>query len=80
MSKSTSKLSAIEQRDRTRLEQVVRDRIQEAQSELAKIERTGIWRSSHKTFEEYCFERFGFNSLDLDVEALIRKLEKASLP
>lgn len=78
MSKSTNKLSAIEQRDRTRLEQVVRDRIQEAQSELAKIERTGIWRSSHKTFEEYCFERFGFNPLELDVEALIRKLEKVS--
>jgi hypothetical protein len=79
MSKSKNKLSAVEQRDHTRLEQIARDRIQEAQSELAKIERTGIWRSSHKTFEDYCFERFGFNPLDLDVEVIIRKLEKASL-
>jgi hypothetical protein len=74
MSKPKNKLSTIEQRDLVRLEQVARDRIQEAQSELAKIERTGIWRSSYKTFEDYCFEKFGFNPLELDIEELIRKL------
>ena len=74
MSKLPAKLSAIEQSDCTRSEQTVRDRIQSALTELAKIEKLGLWRSSHKTFEDYCFERFGFNPLQLDIEKLIRKL------
>lgn len=74
MSKPKNKLSAVEQRDRLWLAQVARDRIQSAQMELAKIEKLGLWRSSHKTFEDYCFERFGFNPLKLDIEELIRKL------
>lgn len=74
MSKPKNKLSAVEQRDRLWLEQVARDRIQSAQMELAKIEKLGLWRSSHKTFDDYCFERFGFNPLELDIEELIRKL------
>ncbi len=74
MSKQKNKLSTIEQRDLVRLEQVARDRIQSAQTELAKIEKLGLWRSSHKTFEDYCFEKFGFNPLELDIEELIRKL------
>jgi hypothetical protein len=57
-----------------RLEQIVHQSIQKAQIELAQIERTGIWRSSHKTFEDYCFEKFGFNPLELNIEQLIRKL------
>lgn len=68
-----NRLSAQEQRERTRLEQVVSDRICAAQTELAQIEKLGLWRSSHETFEEYCIERFGFNLIDLDVETLIRK-------
>lgn len=71
MSKPKSKLSAQEQRDRTRLEEVVTQSIQSAQRELAEIERTGFWRSSHKTFEEYCFARFGFDPFNVDAEVLI---------
>lgn len=67
-----NRLSKEELRDRQRLEQVARDRIKAAQTELAKIERLGLWRSSHRTFEEYCTQRFGFNPLKLDVEALLR--------
>ncbi|MGL4621486.1 MAG: hypothetical protein ACRCZS_20905 [Chroococcidiopsis sp.] len=77
MSKPKNRLSTIEQRDRTRLEQVARDRIKAAQSELAKIEKLGLWRSSHRTFGDYCQERFGFNPIDLDVESLMRLLESA---
>ena len=68
-----NKLSAQEQRDRTRLEQVVSDRICAAQTELAQFEKLGLWRSSHVTFEKYCAERFSFNPIDLDVETLMRK-------
>ena len=68
-----NRLSAQEQRERTRLEQVVSDRICAAQTELAQIDKLGLWRSSHETFEEYCTERFGFNPIDLDVETFLRK-------
>ncbi|MBW4639791.1 MAG: hypothetical protein KME05_16455 [Gloeocapsa sp. UFS-A4-WI-NPMV-4B04] len=78
MSKSKSKLSAQEQRDHPRLKQVVSQSIQAAQRELAEIERTGIWRSTHKTFEEYCFARFGFDLLNLDTESLLQLAGKAS--
>ena len=74
MNKTKDQLSVKEQRDRQRLEQVVRDRICAAQTELAQIEKLGLWHSSHKTFEDYCTERFGFNPLKLDVEKLIKKL------
>ena len=78
MSESKNKLSAQEQRDRTRLEQVVSQSIHEAQQQLLEIERTGIWRSTHKTFEEYCFARFGFDLLNLDTESLLQLADKAS--
>jgi len=55
MSKPQNKLSTIEQRARTRLEQTARQNIQSAQTELAKIEKLGLWLSFHKTFEDYCF-------------------------
>lgn len=74
MSKPQAKLSAIEQSDRTRSEQTVRDRIQSALTELAKVKKLRLWRGSRKTFKDYCFERFGFNPLQLDIEKLIRKL------
>lgn len=72
MGKSKNQLSAIEQRDRTRLEQTLRQSIQEAQSELALVEKLGLWRRTHETFSEYCTQRFGFNPIDLDVETLLR--------
>ena len=74
MNKTKDQLSVKEKRDRTRLEQVGSDRICAAQTELAQIEKLGLWHSSHKTFENYCTERFGFNPLKLDVEELIKKL------
>lgn len=78
MSKSKTQLSSKEKRDRDRLEQIVSQSIQEAQRELAEIERIGLWRSSHETFEEYCFQRFGFNPLQLDAESLIQLVDRAS--
>ena len=71
MSKS-NKLSLEEQADRSHLEQTVLDSIQSAQRELLQIERTGAWRSSHKTFAEYCKQRFGFDPFELDAESLIQ--------
>ncbi len=78
MSKSKNKLSAQEQRDRTRLEQVVTQSIQAAQEQLLQIERSGIWRATHKNFEEYCFQRFGFDPFNLDAESLIQLADRAS--
>lgn len=78
MNKPKSKLSAQEQRDRTRLEQVVSQRIHEAQQQLLEIERSGIWRSSHKSFEEYCLARFGFNPFELNAELLSELADKVS--
>lgn len=70
MSKS-NKLSFEEQSDRNHLEQTVLDSIQSAQRELLQIEQTGLWRSSHKTFEDYCKQRFGFDPFNVDAELLI---------
>lgn len=76
MSKS-KKLSAIEQRDRQRLEKIARDCITEGLADLAKIEATGIWRETHETFDAYCFDRLGFNPFELDIESLIQLADKA---
>ncbi len=72
------KLSAQEQGDRTRLEKIVRDRIAEGLSDLAKIEATGLWRQTHKTFDAYCFDRLGFSRNQLDVETLLKRFYDAS--
>ena len=79
MTKS-NKLSAQEGRDHTRLEQVVSQSIHEAQQQLLEIERTGLWRSTHKTFEEYCLARFGFNPFELNAELLSELADKVSPP
>ena len=70
MSKSKDRLSPQEQADRDRLEQIVAQSIQEAQEQLAEIERTGAWRSTHKTFGEYCKQRFGFDPFEPNTELL----------
>ena len=62
----SNKLFFEEQADRSHLEQTVLDSIQSAQQQLLEIERTGLWRSSHKTFVEYCFARFGFDPFNVD--------------
>lgn len=74
----SNKLSFEEQADRSHLEQTVLDSIQSAQRELLQIEQTGLWRSSHKTFEEYCFARFGFDPFNVDAEVLIELAYRAS--
>ena len=70
-----NKLSAQEQRDRTRLEKLARDRIAEGLRDLAQIEATGIWRETHETFESYCKDKLGFNPLELDIESLIQLVD-----
>lgn len=73
-----NKLSREEQKDLDRLVKTVNEAIETVQKDLLKLKEGGIWRSSHKTFEDYCSEKFGFHPLELDVEGLIRKLEKVS--
>ncbi len=60
-------------RDHTRLEKIVSDRIAEGLADLAKIEATGIWRETHKTFDAYCIDRLGFSRSQLNIETLMRK-------
>lgn len=67
-----NKLSAQEQRDRTRLENIARDRISEGLADLAKIEATGIWKETHKT-DAYCLDQLGFSRSQLNVETLFKR-------
>lgn len=68
-----NRLSAQEQRDRIRLERIVRDRIAEGLADLDAIEQMGTWRQTHKTFDAYCIDRLGFSRSQLNVETLLRK-------
>ena len=68
-----NKLSAQEQRDRQRLEKIARDRISEGLADLAKIEATGIWKETHKTFDAYCLDRLGFSRSQMNVETLFKR-------
>ncbi len=72
-----NKLSAQEQRDHTRLEKIVSDRIAEGLAELTKIEATGLWRETHETFDAYCIDRLGFSRSQLNIETLMRKFDAA---
>ena len=71
-----NKLSAQEQRDRTRLEKLARARIAEGLRNLAKIEATGLWRKTHQTFDAYCLDRLGFSRSQLSIEVLVSNLEE----
>ncbi len=68
-----NRLSVQEQRDRIRLERIVRDRIAEGLADLDAIEQMGTWRQTHKTFDAYCIDRLGFSRSQLNVETLLRK-------
>jgi hypothetical protein len=68
-----NRLTKAEMRDHTRLEKIVSDRIAEGLADLAKIEATGIWRETHKTFDAYCIDRLGFSRSQLNIETLMRK-------
>lgn len=68
-----NKLSAQEQRDRTRLEKIVRLRLEEGLRDLDTIEQMGTWRETHKTFDAYCIDRLSFSRNQLDVETLLKR-------
>lgn len=70
-----NRLSKEELRDRTRLEKIARDRIAEGLSDLAKIEATGVWKKTQKTFDAYCFDRLGFSRNQLDAETLLKRFQ-----
>ncbi len=48
-----NKLSREEQKDLDRLVKTVNEAIETVQKDLLKLKEGGIWRSSHKTFEDY---------------------------
>ncbi len=73
MSKPKNKLSAIEMRDRIRLEKIARDRIAEGLRDLDAIEQMGTWRETHKTFDAYCLDRLGFSRSQLNIETLFKR-------
>ncbi|MCC5619414.1 hypothetical protein LC605_31015 [Nostoc sp. CHAB 5836] len=52
-------LSSEEQRDRLHLERRVERAVFEAGKALAELRDRRLYRSTHKTFEEYCRDRFG---------------------
>jgi len=54
-------LTEDEQRDRLHLERKVERAFFEAGKALAELRDRRLYRSTHKTFEEYCKDRFGYN-------------------
>lgn len=55
-----NELSTEEQSDRNRLELTIERAFYEAGKSLKEISTRRLFRSTHKTFDEYCRERFGF--------------------
>ena len=55
-----NELSTEEQSDRDRLELTIERAFYEAGKALKEISNRRLFRSTHKTFDEYCRERFGF--------------------
>ncbi len=53
-------LSPEEESDRQRLELKVERAFYESGKALVELRSRRLYRSTHKSFEEYCFERFGF--------------------
>jgi hypothetical protein len=56
-------LTEEEQRDRLRLERKVEHAFYEAGKALMELRDRRLYRSTHKTFEEYCRDRFGFTRM-----------------
>jgi hypothetical protein len=54
-------LTEEEQRDRLHLERRVERAFFEAGKALAELRDRRLYRSTHKTFDEYCLDRFGYN-------------------
>jgi hypothetical protein len=57
---SVEKLSQSEQSDRLHLEHQVERAFYEAGKALRELHSRKLYRNTHKTFEEYCQDRFGF--------------------
>ncbi len=56
-----SELTALEERERHRLELRVQRAFYEAGAALRQLKEQRLYRSSHKTFEAYCRERFNYS-------------------
>ena len=56
----TEELTSDEQRERLHLERKVERAFYEAGKALRELRDRRLYRSTHKTFEEYCLDRFGF--------------------
>ncbi len=54
-------LTPSEQKERRRLERIVERSFVEAGRALMKLRDNRLYRSTHRTFEEYCRERFDFS-------------------
>jgi hypothetical protein len=69
-----------EERDRHRLERKVESAFREAAMALKELRDRRLYRSTHKTFEEYCRDRFGFNRSRsyqlIDAATVVENLEK----
>jgi hypothetical protein len=69
-----------EQRDRHYLERKVESAFREAAVALKELRDRRLYRSTHKTFEEYCRDRFGFSRSRsyqlIDAAVVVENLEK----
>ncbi|WP_009630469.1 hypothetical protein [Synechocystis sp. PCC 7509] len=73
-------LSEDEEKERHRLELKVERAFVEAGTALRKLRDRRLYRSTHKTFEEYCSDRFGFSRRHpyrlIDAANVVENLEK----
>ncbi|BAY20069.1 hypothetical protein NIES21_59390 (plasmid) [Anabaenopsis circularis NIES-21] len=60
---TSEELNQDEQRDRLNLERKVEHAFYEAGKALKELRDRRLYRSTHKTFEEYCRDRFGFTRM-----------------
>ena len=58
-------LSPLEEAERQRLELLVERAFYQAGSALRELREQRLYRSSHKTFEQYCQDRFGYNRISI---------------
>ncbi|MBW4512171.1 MAG: hypothetical protein KME64_37610 [Scytonematopsis contorta HA4267-MV1] len=75
-----NELSYEEQRDREHLERIIERSFYEAGKALKEIRDRRLYRSTHKTFESYCKDRFGYNNSRsyqmIDAATVVENLQK----
>ncbi|MBW4505527.1 MAG: hypothetical protein KME64_03300 [Scytonematopsis contorta HA4267-MV1] len=75
-----NELSYEEQRDREHLERIIERSFYEAGKALKEIRDRRLYRSTHKTFESYCQDRFGYNNSRsyqmMDAATVVENLQK----